>query len=85
MRENGIKGYNETTGTGEVRHLAARKIENAVTVTAVANGNFTKRLAPFEQKLKELYGENFHVFNSVLFKHKSSRLHSFRFDFYRGN
>ena len=65
MRENGIKGYNETTGTGEVRHLAARKIENAVTVTAVANGNFAKRLAPFEQKLKELYGENYAYYVNI--------------------
>ncbi len=65
MRDNAIRGYNETTGEGEVRHLAARKTGDSITVTAVTNGNYVKKLAPFEKKLKELYGENYAYYVNI--------------------
>lgn len=57
--DNGIDGYNETTGGGIVRHLSVRKLGDFVTVTVVANGRHKDMLASFDDKLKKLYGENY--------------------------
>lgn len=59
LTDNGIEGYNETTGGGIVRHLSVRKLGNFTTVTVVSNGRHGERLAPFDADLKKLYGDKY--------------------------
>lgn len=49
--EQQITPYNEQNFTGEVRHLVARYVDEQLLVTIVSNGQFSKNLAPFAQKL----------------------------------
>lgn len=59
MHGANISGYNETDRTGTVRHLTARRLGGHTTVTAVVNGAYKERIAPFNAALKRLYGEKY--------------------------
>ena len=59
LHENGISGYNETDGSGSVRHITARKLGDFYTVTVVSNGNHSKKLKKFDEVLRNLYGEKY--------------------------
>ena len=62
LREKGISGYNETTRTGTVKHLAVRKLKDIITVTAVINGHSAKEVKTFDDVLKKLYGDKYKYF-----------------------
>ncbi len=54
MRENGVKGYDETHKTGAVRHLVAREIGEKYIVTVVTA---TRKLPNFSRFIKALEAE----------------------------
>lgn len=65
MREKSIAGYDETTFGGKVRHLSVRRLDGFTTVTVVANGDFTRELAPFDKVLRTLYGDKYAYYVNI--------------------
>ena len=58
IQQSGVRGYDETTGKGVLRHIVVREVEGCFIVTAVTNGE----ILPKKEILIGLLTEKFHAF-----------------------
>ena len=53
MEETGLKGYNELTGSGDIREITVKEIRGALIITAVILGKSLRKVERFVEILKE--------------------------------
>ncbi len=65
MAESGLCGYDEESGSGDIRHISVRRLSEIFLICLVATHDLSERLAPFCDALKTLFGENFSLYLNI--------------------
>ncbi len=62
---SGLFGYDEESGSGDIRHISVRKLGGKYCVCLVATRDISKLLDPFCKTLENLFGESFSLWLNI--------------------
>ena len=65
MTENSLSGYDEESGTGDVRHLSVRNLNGKYYICIVATHNISGKLSPLLKKIETTLSENFSLWLNI--------------------